>query len=79
VLKPVSHPASGSLISRSAKGERHSRVETSLEGIRFAWIDESAERIRIDEGQLKRGTGAGEISVSPLYSAKETEVELSIH
>jgi putative DNA primase/helicase len=77
VLKPVSHPASGSLISRSAKGERHSRTETSLDGIRYAWIDESAERVRIDEGQLKRVTGAGEISVSPLYSTKETEVKVS--
>jgi P4 family phage/plasmid primase-like protien len=77
VLGPVSQSAAGALISRSQHGERHARVENSVVGMRFVYIDESAERIRIDEGQLKRITGAGTISVNRLYAARSHEVKVT--
>lgn len=70
VLGTLAHASSGALISRN-KTERHARVENSLAGKRFVFIDESAERIHIDEGQLKRLTGSGMISRNKLYADTE--------
>lgn len=70
VLEPIAHSSTGALISRN-KSERHARVENSIAGRRFVTIDESAERIFIDEGQLKRLSGSGLISRNKLYADTE--------
>ena len=76
VLGPVAHSSGGALISRS-RNERHARVENSIAGKRLITIDESAERVRVDEGQVKRLTGAARISRNQLYAAVETPVRVS--
>lgn len=76
VLGALAHSSGSALISRN-KSERHARVENSLAGKRFVMIDESAERIHIDEGQLKRLTGSGLMSVNRLYRDTETQVPVS--
>lgn len=73
----LAHSSSGDLIGRTIGRTRHPRVEASLAGKRFVYIDESAERISIDEGQLKRLTGASQVSVNMLYQGTETEVPVS--
>jgi putative DNA primase/helicase len=70
VLGPLAHSSTGALISRN-KTERHARVENSIARKRFVVIDESAERIMVDEGQLKRLTGSGVVSRSKLYESEE--------
>jgi P4 family phage/plasmid primase-like protien len=76
VLGALAHNSTGALIGRS-KSERHARVEASLAGKRFVTIDESAERIAIDEGQLKRITGSSVIGVNRLYAITEIEVRVA--
>jgi putative DNA primase/helicase len=75
VLGPLAHASSSALISRN-KTERHARVEHSIVGKRFIYIDESAERISVDEGQLKRLTGSSTMSVNRLY--RDTEVQVTV-
>ena len=71
----LAHSSSSELIARTV--HRHPRVEASLAGKRFVTIDESAERVSVDEGQLKRLTGASSVSVSMLYEATETPMPVS--
>lgn len=76
VLGPLAHSSGSELISRS-RNERHARVENSITGVRFVYIDESAERVHIDEGQLKKITGAGRISINRLYAPVEIETKVT--
>lgn len=76
VLGPaLAHASSSELIARTAN--RHPRVEASLAGKRFVTIDESAEQIRVDEGQLKRLTGSSSVSVNRLYRDTETPMPVT--
>jgi putative DNA primase/helicase len=73
----LAHSSSGDLIGRTIGRTRHPRTEASLVGKRFVYIDESAERISVDEGQLKRLTGASQVSVNMLYRDTESDVPVT--
>jgi len=76
VAGTLAHASTSALIS-TTRSERHARVENSIAGKRLITIDESAERVRVDEGQVKRLTGAARISRNQLYAAVETPVRVS--
>lgn len=76
VLGPLAHSSSGALIA-TTKNDRHARVENSIQGKRLVTITETAERMHIDEGQVKRLTGENSLSHNRLYSQVEIEAPVT--
>jgi len=56
----------------SSGRDRHSRDEASMAGMRLITIAETNERLFVDEMQLKRLTGQGQVSLSVLYEQTNT-------
>ena len=76
VLGPrLAYDARPALISTSR--DRHSRDEVSMTGRRLITIAETNDRLYIDEMQLKRLTGQGTATVSPLFATETSSIPVT--
>ena len=76
VLGPrLAYDARPALISTSK--DRHSRDEVSMTGRRLITIAETNDRLYIDEMQLKRLTGQGTATVSPLFATETSSIPVT--
>jgi putative DNA primase/helicase len=71
----LAYDARPALISTSR--DRHSRDEVSMTGRRLITIAETNDRLFIDELQLKRLTGQGSATVSPLFATETSSVPVT--
>lgn len=71
----LAYDARPALISTSP--DRHSRDEVSMTGRRLITIAETNDRLYIDEMQLKRLTGQGTATISPLFATETSSIPVT--
>ena len=71
LLGSLAHKSKPALITVSRSGEQHDSVKWSIRGRRLVYVDETKEDMRIDVAGLKDLSGAGTMSVRPLYGKAE--------